>query len=156
MGSRLPKTIRADEEPAAVRGIRQGVYIALALFFFVLGVIGVALPGLPTTPFLLLTSYFLLRSSPRWHGRLVRLPMVGRHLRDWNETGRVRRKVKVVACAMVFLVIAITGFSQQSMGVKIAVTLMALYGVWVVIRLPSFKGGVAAPSYRSNNTPSQK
>ncbi|NOY28703.1 MAG: DUF454 domain-containing protein [Planctomycetes bacterium] len=50
-----------------------------------LGIIGIALPGLPTTPFLLLTSFFLARSWPRMHQRLLASKLFGPVLRPWKQ-----------------------------------------------------------------------
>src|SRR5688572_19661559 len=49
--------------PARVHGWRKVVYLLLAGLSLSLGLLGVLLPGLPTTPFVLLGSYFLVRSS---------------------------------------------------------------------------------------------
>ena len=72
--------------------IRKVLYIALAGIFFTLGMIGVVLPGLPTTPFLLLTSFFLARSWPRMHQRLMDNKLCGpilRRIQRGTESARV-------------------------------------------------------------------
>ena len=67
-------------------GARRILYVVLAAVFFVLAIIGVVLPGLPTTPFLLLTSYFLSRSWPRMHQRLMDNKVFGPILRRFQRT----------------------------------------------------------------------
>ncbi|MEX0794936.1 MAG: YbaN family protein, partial [Pirellulaceae bacterium] len=73
-----------------VTGPRRVMYLALAAVFFVLGFLGALLPILPTTPFLLLTSYLLVRSFPALNDKLLHAPLVGEILRDWQ----VRRGVR--------------------------------------------------------------
>ena len=67
-------------------GARRILFIALAGVFFVLAIIGVVLPGIPTTPFLLLTSYFLSRSWPRMHQKLMSNKVFGPILRRFQRT----------------------------------------------------------------------
>ena len=77
--------MNGNRQPEQVRGIRRVVYITIAILFLGLGLVGVLLPGLPTTPFLLLMSYFLIRSSPWLHERVIQLPVVGGPIRDWRS-----------------------------------------------------------------------
>ena len=75
----------------------RALYLSLAGLFFVLAVLGVFLPVLPTTPFLLLTSWCLVRSSPALHARLRRSPLFGPLLADWERHHGVRLYVKISA-----------------------------------------------------------
>lgn len=68
------KTTRASE-----RGTRS-VLIGLGITCTALGTIGIFVPGLPTTVFLLLASYFFARSSPSLHRRLHAHPRLGPYL----------------------------------------------------------------------------
>ena len=130
--------MNGSEEPTTVRGFRRAIYIALAALFFVIGMIGVVLPVLPTTPFLLLMSFFLIRVSPVLHDRIIELPIVGGPIRDWREQQAVRVRVKLLAYTMVLAVVSITLFSDTTgMYVKIATGSLALLGMWVIWRLPT-------------------
>ena len=67
--------------PPSARGFRRALLLAAAAGTLALGLAGIMLPGLPTTPFVLVASYCLLRSSPALHGRLLHSRLLGGVLR---------------------------------------------------------------------------
>jgi uncharacterized protein len=67
-----------------------------------LGLIGIVLPLLPTTPFVLLAAFAFSRSSPRLHAWLLGHPRLGPAIRNWQRSGAIAPKAK--ALAMVSLV----------------------------------------------------
>jgi len=69
----------------------------------ILGIIGIALPLLPTTPFLLLAAACFLRGSARMHRWMTQNPVFGRYLLDYQEKKGVTLRVKIVAIAMMWL-----------------------------------------------------
>jgi uncharacterized membrane protein YbaN (DUF454 family) len=76
-----------------------------------LGVVGVFVPMLPTTPFLLLSAACFLRSSPRMHARLMAHPRLGPFLEQWRRERSIPRAAKrrayVLVCACFALSIAL-------------------------------------------------
>ncbi len=65
-----------------------------------LGIIGIALPILPTTPFVLLTALCWAKASPRFHHWLYHHRFFGPMVQDWEERRAVPRKAKYLACTM--------------------------------------------------------
>jgi hypothetical protein len=53
--------------PPLAKGLKRGVYLVFGFLFFGIGIIGVVLPILPTTPFILLAGVCFLRSSPKFY-----------------------------------------------------------------------------------------
>jgi len=86
-----------------------------------LGVAGIFLPLLPTTPFLLLTAYCFSRGSPSLHQWLLRQPKVGEVIRDWEEKRVVPVRAKIVASLLLLppLLLA-TAFRRWSPAVNVA------------------------------------
>ncbi len=126
---------------APARGVRRLAYWCLAGFFFVLAVVGVVLPGVPTTPFLLLMCYFLVRVSPALHARVLAWPIVGLPLRDWREQRGVRRNVKLLACSMVLLLVGPTlMWGALPNAIKLLILCLAVFGISIVARLPAARG----------------
>lgn len=122
------------------------VLLAFAALFFLLAVAGAFLPVLPTTPFLLLTSWCLVRASPRLNARLQRSPLFGPLLRDWERYRGVRLHVKVTALTV--LVLAVTSsllFGALAPWLEVVLVALALLGAYVIVRLRTVRGVEPAP-----------
>ena len=73
------------------------IFFTLGWIALGLGLLGIPLPGLPTTPFLLLAAFFFSRSSERVHDWLLGHALFGGPIRDWAERGAISRRAKVMA-----------------------------------------------------------
>ncbi len=124
---------------------RRGLYVALGTLFVGLGALGAALPVLPTTPFLLLASFFYVRSAPALNQRLLRSRLLGGFLRDWQERGGVRLRVKIVALGVVALGVTASLLTGNLPPVLlVALLVLAAIGALVVIRLPLIRDNESA------------
>ena len=135
--SDIQSTSVETKELKPLSPVLKVVYLVLAAVFFVLALIGVAFPGIPTTPFLLLTSYLLVRSSPKLNQKLLDSKWFGPILRDWQIKGGVRQSIKLKTLLLIGIVVPLTiVFTPAPDWAKLAIGLLALVGVIVVIRLP--------------------
>ncbi|GAB1478253.1 YbaN family protein [Paracoccaceae bacterium] len=85
----------------------RALWLGLGLLAVALGGLGLVLPVLPTTPFMLLAAACFAKSSPRLHGWLVRHPVFGPSLRNWAERGAISvgaKRAAALAMAAVFAV----------------------------------------------------
>ncbi|WP_413558019.1 YbaN family protein [Bdellovibrio sp. HCB209] len=89
---------------------KRSVYFVLGWIFLGLGFIGIFLPLLPTTPFLLLTAFCFSRSSERWHKWLLAQPRLGPFIRDWQNHGVIRLRAKIMATALMVPLVSISLF----------------------------------------------
>ncbi|QDU18233.1 YbaN family protein [Urbifossiella limnaea] len=99
----------ADPPPGAkppATGLRRGLFLAAGVGCVGLAYLGALLPGLPTTPWVLLASWCFARSSPRLQAWLRRSPVFGALLRDWDEHRGIRRRGKRVAAVLIVCVVS--------------------------------------------------
>ena len=119
-------------------GLRRTLYLLAAGGFFALAIAGVILPGLPTTPFLLLTSYFLVRSFPRLNDRLLKSRGFGPILFDWQVRGGVRRDVKAKAISVVVITVGFSAYmTQLALVPLLIIATFAGTGIAVILKLPT-------------------
>ena len=77
--------------------------VLLGSIALVLGVVGIFLPLLPTTPFLLLAAALYFRGSPRLYDWLLAHPHLGEYIRNFRENRAIPLRVKVVSVSLVWL-----------------------------------------------------
>lgn len=122
--------------PQMASGIKRALYLLGAAVTFGLAVLGVILPGVPTTPFLLLTSYCLIRSSRKLHDRLLKSRIFGGLLRDWHTHRGVRPGVKTKSLAVMALVVGATVvFSGLPLRAMFGIVSCSMIGVVCILRL---------------------
>ena len=140
----------------AARGLRKALLLLAAGFMLLLGLLGVVLPGLPTTPFVLLASVCLLRSSPQLHERLLMSRLFGGVLRDWHLHRGIRPHVRYKAMIVIALVVAASLLlTSLPLIAKLAIAAIAACGVTYVWRLPDIVEHLSdADPTPTDNTPS--
>ena len=114
------------------------IYVGLGWLSFAVGVIGVVVPGLPTTPFMLLALGAFSRGSPRLEAWLLNHRRFGPSLTAWRAHGVVPRRAKWMAWSMMSVsFIYIVGFSHTPTWMKPLIVAAMAYGAWNVGRRPS-------------------
>lgn len=87
------------------------------------GALGVFLPLLPTVPFMLLAAFCFARSSPQLHDWLLRHPVFGPAILDWQQRGAIARRSKIAASVSIAAVFGL------SLALGLRVQLLALQAV---------------------------
>lgn len=79
------------------------LFFAAGWLLTALGVVGLILPLMPGTIFLIAAAWCFSRSSPRFEAWLLEHERLGPHVRRWRATGAIARKAKLVACLSMLL-----------------------------------------------------
>lgn len=90
------------------KNITQLILLIIGFIFVGLGLLGIVLPLLPTTPFLLLALLCFSKSSPRFYGWLYHHPKLGKPLRDWHQHRRISKETWLTIAIMIGISITIT------------------------------------------------
>ena len=131
-----PDAAEAFQRSRIVRGL---LWLAGSLSLL-LGLIGVLLPGLPTTPFVLLAAACYAKASPRLHAALLQHRLTGPLLRDWEKHRSLTRRTKTIAVVSMLVMVSFSIWSFQHRPIAQAVlVVLGAVGAWVVLRIPTRK-----------------
>jgi uncharacterized membrane protein YbaN (DUF454 family) len=89
------------------RATRAG-WLLVGVMALALGALGIAVPLLPTTPFVLLAAFAFARSSQRLHAWLVTHDVFGTLIDNWQRHGAISRRAKVISVVSMAAVLAIS------------------------------------------------
>ena len=110
----------------------------LGVVSLVLGIIGIFLPVLPTTPFLLLSTALFARSSPKLHEWLINHRLLGRYIRRFREDRSIPLKGKIISISMLWAFMLFSIFFVVSHKWYLQL-LLAAVACAVTIHILSFK-----------------
>ncbi len=98
-----------------MEGLKRALLIALGTLCVALGVLGVFLPVLPTTPFLLLAAFCYGRSSKRFYNWLMTNRWCGRYIRNYREGKGIPLRQKTLTITLLWLTIGLTALWAVSL-----------------------------------------
>jgi len=114
------------------------VFLLLGLGFVALGVAGIFLPVLPTTPFMLLAAACFARSSERFYNWLLNHRIFGHTVREWQQHRSIPRRTKWVAIVTMAATLAVSiiffvPHAELQVGLALFGVVLAIY----LYRIPS-------------------
>ena len=118
------------------------VFLCIGWIFVVLGTIGIFLPLLPTTPFLLVAVAAFMRSSPRFEQWLRNHPLFGPYISDWTEHRAVPLSAKIIAVASMSASFIWLAFYSSAPAIAVGLTgiMLASIAAWLVTRPTARRG----------------
>lgn len=118
--------------------LQRSLLVAAGVISLGLAVAGAILPGLPTTPFVLLAAGCFAKSSPRMHAWLLANRWLGPMVRDWESHRSLPLKVKWLATTMMLVMVTLSAWHFSARPWLAAVVVgSGLLGAWVVWRIPT-------------------
>ena len=105
----------------------------------ILGVIGIFLPILPTTPFLLLAAACFVRTSPKFYQWLVGHPKLGKYLAYYLEGKGIPLKAKVYTLVLMTISMSTTAYLVPVTAVRILLPLVGVLVALYIVRQPTLE-----------------
>jgi uncharacterized membrane protein YbaN (DUF454 family) len=126
-------------DSAADRPIRRVVFASAGVVLVGVGAVGVIVPGLPTTIWLIGASYLFARSHPGLEARLIRNRFFGPYLRYLDRPATMPRRAKITTCALMWTSVGVS-LAVLAAGGKLSTWLgativgAAVVGTWFICR----------------------
>ncbi len=117
----------------------KSLLLLLGFIFVGLGFIGIIVPGMPTTVFMILAAACFAKSSPKFEQWILDLPGIGRLVQDHRDGLGMPQKSKAIAITMMVLAVTLSIiFAITSTLIQILVGGVGIIGVWYVgVRVPT-------------------
>ena len=148
----LAKSPREGTFMQVAAGPARWLYLALGGGALVMTVVGLIVPGIPTVPFLLLSSYGFARSSPRMDRQLRETRFFGPILIEWEQHGGLSRasKNKLIGLSGIIVLLAVILAPLSPLGL-VLILVMASLSIYGLSQLPTLPDNAAAdiPSRQS-------
>jgi len=120
-----------------LRKLIKTFFLFIGIFSLVLGFIGIFLPLLPTTPFILMAAYCFAKSSERFHRYIMQHKLFGRMVTDFYEKKVISTKNKIIALTLMWITLSLSViFFMPHIWVKLVVLGI---GVSVTVYLLTFR-----------------
>ena len=131
--------------------MKKTVYKPLGFLFLALGLLGIPLPILPSTPFILLAAWFFARSSEKWHTWLLSSNLFGPIIRNWEDKRCISCRTKLVAViTMLIAGGASIGLALDDATVRIVTGLLLAIGCITVLSIKTCPQTDAGPQEQTH------
>jgi len=121
----------------------KSVYVGIGTLSLLIGIIGIVVPLLPTTPFLLLSAACYAKGSKRLYHWFINIRWIGENIKNYNEgkgisiTGKIFSLLFLWATIMVYMFVLWSNFYVQ-----VLLFIIAVLVTYHIISLKSVKEGV--------------
>jgi uncharacterized membrane protein YbaN (DUF454 family) len=113
-----------------MKKIVKPLLIALGFISLGLGLVGIVLPVLPTTPFLIFTAFCFARGSTRFHTWFVRTKLYKNHIDDFVKTKSMTVKTKATVLISVSILLPLSMYFVNQLHARILMGLVLAWHWW--------------------------
>lgn len=119
--------------------MKRNLLLALGWLSVAIGMIGVVIPILPTTPFLLLSGYLFARQSSKCEAWLVSSKIYKRYALPYKEQQGLTLKKKAEILGLTYVILLISGLIVSHLHVRLVLVAVAIIKLIVLTRIPTIK-----------------
>ena len=102
-----------------------------------LAFLGIFVPGIPTTPFLIVALWAFAKSSKKFHSWLLNHKRFGPLLHNWESHKVVPRNAKILMVILQTFAVVIIHYSLKNVYITVGLAVLLMCVAWYVISLPS-------------------
>lgn len=118
--------------------MKRLLMLAGAWIACILGCVGVVVPVLPTTPFLLLATFLFAKSSPRCHSWIVSTKLYKTYVAAFKEAGGIPAITKARILTVSFALMAVSAIMVQKVAVWIVLGCVVVFLLYLMlVRIPT-------------------
>ena len=122
----------------STKGVKRVIYLVIGTLALFLGALGIFLPVLPTTPFVILAAACYLRSSKRMHAWILQSRLFGETIENFQAGRGLKRATKIRAIVLMWATISISAFFFVDQLIFRGAMFLVAAGVTVyLLRLPT-------------------
>ncbi|MBA7676764.1 Inner membrane protein YbaN [subsurface metagenome] len=122
----------------STKGVKRVIYLVIGTLALFLGALGIFLPVLPTTPFVILAAACYLRSSKRMHAWILQSRLFGETIENFQAGRGLKRATKIRALVLMWATISISAFFFVDQLIFRGAMFIVAAGVTVyLLRLPT-------------------
>ncbi len=124
--------------------MKKTLFMSLGFLFILLAILGVFLPLLPTTPFIILAAFLFSKSSDRWHQWLLSSRVFGPMLNKWECSRCIPRFAKLLSFSMIALFGSFSVLSLPFIWLKVLTILLIAYACYFIANIKTCAEEVSA------------
>ena len=122
-------------------GISRLVWLAWGFLFAAIGPVGIVIPGLPTTPLMILAAACFAKSSQRFYDWVINNRMFGQHVKNYREGNGIPKKSKpmILGTMWIFITFAVLiGIPDSAPDIsRYATIVLGIIGTIFILRIPN-------------------
>ena len=112
--------------------IGRTAYNVAGLTFVGIGFLGLVLPGLPATIFMILALFCFKKGSPKLESWLLGHKRFGPTLRDWEKNRAIKRRTKVIAISTMWAFAIVSIVIIPNVWVKVSLVAVCAWATWYI------------------------